>query len=79
MGTKLADFTLEELMIFCVSILGALGVFCGVIMKSKCEEIACCGCRIKRDIKAIIEEEKLALGKLPTPREEKEPESENSL
>jgi len=72
LGTKLQDFTLEELMIFCVSVMGALGVFCGVIMRSKCEEIACCGCKIKRNIEAIIEEEKLKLGKSTTPRKNEE-------
>lgn len=77
LGTKLADFTLEELMIFCVSVMGALGVFCGVIMRSKCEEIACCGCKIKRNIEAIIEEEKLKLGKSTTPRKEKNEEKDN--
>ncbi len=64
--TKLADFTMEELMLFVIGVLGALGGFMVVLQKSKCESI-CWGC-CKRDVKAVIEEEKLQLGKMPTPR-----------
>lgn len=77
--TKMADFTMEELMLFVIGVLGALGGFMVILQKSKCESI-CWGC-CKRDVKAVIEEEKLALGKIPTPRPqpkvEKEPEVEN--
>ena len=79
--TKMADFTMEELMLFVIGVLGALGGFMVILQKSKCESI-CWGC-CKRDVKAVIEEEKLALGKIPTPRPppkvekvEKEPEVE---
>lgn len=64
--TKMADFTMEELMLFVIGVLGALGGFFVVLQKSKCESI-CWGC-CKRDVRAVIEEEKLQLGKLPTPR-----------
>ncbi len=57
--TKMSDFTLEELMIFCVSILGALGGFMLILQKSKCESI-CWGC-CKRDVSAVLAEEKLQM------------------
>tara|TARA_R110001606_G_scaffold4365_6_gene20368 strand:+ start:3359 stop:3595 length:237 start_codon:yes stop_codon:yes gene_type:complete len=50
---------MEELMIFTVSILGALGGFMVVLQKSKCKSI-CWGCCI-RDVDAVIAEEKLEL------------------
>lgn len=78
--TKLQDFTLEELMIFSVSILGAFSACMTIILKtcfrSKCKTINLCCLKCERDTRAIIEEEKLELGKLPTPRESKEPEVE---
>ena len=55
----MADFTLEELMIFCVSMLGALGGFMVILQKSKCESI-CWGC-CKRDVQAVIAEERLQM------------------
>ena len=69
--TKMADFTMEELMLFVIGVLGALGGFMVVLQKSKCESI-CWGC-CKRDVKAVIEEEKLQLGKIPTPRPSPKP------
>lgn len=66
--TKLADFTLEELMIFSVSIMGALGGLLSILFKSKCKTIDCCCFKCERDVRAVIEEEKLELGKNPTPR-----------
>ena len=57
--TKMDDFTMEELMIFCVSILGALGGFMVVLQKSKCKSI-CWGCCV-RDVDAVIAEEKLEM------------------
>ena len=55
----MADFTMEELMIFCVSILGAVGGFMVVLQKSKCKSI-CWGCCI-RDVDAVLAEEKLEI------------------
>ena len=76
--TKMADFTLEELMIFCVSILGAIGGFFLILQKSKCKSI-CWGCCV-RDVDAVIKEERLQMtGSIATPRPllvEKEPEVE---
>ena len=74
--TKLQDFTLEELMIFLVSLLGAIGGVLTILFKSKCKTINCCCFKCERDVRAVIEEEKLELGKIPTPRESKEPEVE---
>lgn len=57
--TKMADFTMEELMLFVVGVLGALGGFMVILQKSKCESI-CWGC-CKRDVSAVIAEEKLQM------------------
>ena len=85
----MADFTMEELMLFVIGVLGALGGFMVILQKSKCESI-CWGC-CKRNVDAVIAEEKLQMtghtGE--TPRKpylikegkelnlEKEPETEN--
>ena len=66
--TKMADFNINELMLFIVGVLGAIGGFMVILQKSKCEEVNCCCMKCKRDVKAIIEEEKLQLGRMPTPR-----------
>jgi len=87
----MADFTMEELMLFTIGVLGALGGFMVILQKSKCESI-CWGC-CKRNVEAVIQEEKLKMtghtGKTPEPRrsdrlkekdiklEMKEPEPEN--
>jgi len=75
LGTKLQDFTLEELMIFVVSVCGALGVLLKVIFTSKCKDINCCCIKCNRDVDAVIAEERLeATGHTGnTPRE---PETE---
>tara|TARA_R110000787_G_scaffold2887_3_gene11177 strand:- start:1130 stop:1387 length:258 start_codon:yes stop_codon:yes gene_type:complete len=62
------DFNINELMLFVVGCLGSVGGLCLIIQKSKCKTIKFCGMGCERDIAAIIEEEKLQLGKLPTPR-----------
>lgn len=59
--TKLADFNINELMLFIVGVLGAIGGFMVILQKSKCEEVSCCCMKCKRDVKAIIEEEKLQM------------------
>lgn len=65
--TKLHDFTLEELMIFCASILGAIGVLLKVVFTSKCKTIDCCCIKCERDVDAVIKDEKLQLGRTTTP------------
>jgi len=57
--TKMADFTMEELMLFVIGVLGALGGFMIILQKSKCESI-CWGC-CKRNVDAVIEEERLQM------------------
>ena len=57
--TKMADFTMEELMLFVIGVLGALGGFMVILQKSKCESI-CWGC-CKRNVDAVIQEEKLQM------------------
>ena len=54
--TKLHDFTMEELMLFIIGVLGALGGFMLILQKSKCESV-CWGC-CKRNVEAVIAEER---------------------
>ena len=63
----MADFTLEELMIFSVSVMGGLGVLLSILFKSKCKSIKCCCISCIRDVDAVIKEEKLVRG-ISTPR-----------
>ena len=65
---QLESFDLNELMLFIIGVLGALGGLILAIQKSKCEEINCCCFKCKRNVQAIIDEEKLKLGKSITPR-----------
>lgn len=55
----MADFTMEELMLFVIGVLGALGGFMVILQKSKCESI-CWGC-CKRNVDAVIQEERLQM------------------
>tara|TARA_E500000318_G_scaffold35819_1_gene34909 strand:+ start:776 stop:1057 length:282 start_codon:yes stop_codon:yes gene_type:complete len=57
--TKMADFTLEELMLFIIGVMGALGGLLLTLQKSKCKSI-CWGCCV-RDVDAVIKEEKLEI------------------
>ena len=57
--TKMQDFTMEELMLFIIGVLGALGGFMVILQKSKCESI-CWGC-CKRNVDAVIQEERLQM------------------
>ena len=74
--TKLQDFTLEELMIFSVAVFGGFGACITIILKtcfrSKCKTINLCCLKCERDVKSVIEEEKLELTGHSgnTPREE---------
>lgn len=80
--TKMADFTLEELMLFIIGVLGATGGLLLTLQKSKCEEIGCCGCHIKRRVDLVIAEEKLEktghTGETPRLLSEPEPEQNNN-
>jgi len=77
--TKMDDFNINELMLFIVGVLGSLGGLCVIIQKSKCKKISCCGMGCERDVKAIIQEERLqATGHTgDTPRLQ-EPEGETT-
>ncbi len=83
--TKMADFTMEELMLFVIGVLGALGGFMVILQKSKCESI-CWGC-CRRRVDLVIAEEKLQMtgstGLTPKAKEDiklelKEPEPEKT-
>ena len=69
--TKMNDFTIDQLMLFIGGVLGSLGALLLVIQKSKCEEIKCCCWSCKRNVQAIIEEERLQItghtGNTPEP------------
>lgn len=57
--TKMADFTIDQLMLFIGGVLGSIGALMLVLQKSKCES-CCFGC-IKRDVSAVIAEERLEM------------------
>ena len=81
--TKLHDFTMEEMMIFSISVLGALGTCTALILKqlfrSKCKTINCLCFKCIRDTELVYKEEKLELGKTESKekKNEHEPEPEN--
>lgn len=80
--TKLDDFTMEEMMIFSISVLGALGTCIALILKqlfrSKCKTINCLCFKCVRDTELIYKEEKLELGKTESKENNTgEPEVEN--
>jgi len=57
--TKLDEFNLTELGVFIAGVFASLGALLVVIQKSKCSKINCCCVKCERDVKAIIQEEKL--------------------
>jgi len=76
----MADFTIDQLMLFIGGVLGSIGALMLVLQKSKCET-CCWGC-IRRDVSAVISEERLQMtghtGETPRLEKiEKEPEGEN--
>ena len=71
--TAMDDFSIDQLMLFIGGILGSIGALLLVIQKSKCEEVNCCCLKCKRNVQAIIDEERLKLtGHATTPRKEEE-------
>ena len=56
-STKMTDFNINELMLFIVGVLGAIGGLCVVLQRSKCE--TCCWGLIKRNVDAVIQNERL--------------------
>lgn len=82
--TKLHDFTMEEMMIFSISVLGALGTCTALILKqlfrSKCKTINCLCFKCIRDTDLVYKEEQLELGTTESKEkinENNEPEPEN--
>ena len=59
--TRMDNFNINELMLFIVGVLGALGGLCVIIQKSKCKKISICGMGCERDVSAVIQEEKLQM------------------
>ncbi len=55
--TQLEDFSLEQLSIFIVAILGACGGVCAVLFKSKCDRIETPCLKLHRNPEAITEPE----------------------
>lgn len=70
--TKMEDFTIDQLMLFIGGVMGSLGALLLIIQKSKCEHISCCCLKCKRNVQAVIEEERLQMtghtGGTPEPR-----------
>lgn len=59
--TQMTDFNINELMLFVVGVLGALGGLCVIIQKSKCKKIDLCCVKCDRDTDLIIKEERLQM------------------
>lgn len=57
--TKMTDFNINELMLFIVGVLGALGGLCVIIQKSKCKTLDICCIKCVRDTDLILKEERL--------------------
>ena len=58
---KLDEFNLTELGVFIAGVFASLSAFMVVLFRSKCEEISCCCWKCKRNVQAIIEEERLQM------------------
>jgi len=54
---KLEDFSLEQLSIFVVALMGGCGGLLAILFRSKCSKISCCGASIERDPEAITDPE----------------------
>ena len=54
---KLEDFSLEQLSIFIVAIMGACGGLLAILFRSKCSKVKLCGATIERDPEAITDPE----------------------
>lgn len=56
---KLDEFNLTELGVFIAGVFASIGALLVVLQKSKCQKINCCCLKCERDVKAILEEERL--------------------
>jgi len=59
--TRMNNFNINELMLFIVGVLGALGGLCVILQKSKCSKISICGMGCERDVAAVIADERLSM------------------
>ena len=55
------DYSIDQLMLFIGGVASSVVLVLLACQKSKCEEIGCCGCKIRRNVEAIIQEEKLKM------------------
>tara|TARA_R110000822_G_scaffold57122_1_gene143936 strand:- start:512 stop:745 length:234 start_codon:yes stop_codon:yes gene_type:complete len=55
------DYSIDQMMLFIGGCASSIVLILLACQKSKCEEIGCCGCKIKRNVDAIIQEERLKL------------------
>ena len=60
-ATRMNNFNINELMLFIVGVLGALGGLCVILQKSKCSKISICGMGCERDVSAVIADERLSM------------------
>ena len=76
---ELEPFTLNDLMLCIVGILGACGGLLAITQRSKCQ--FCCFGLIQRDVEAVVQSEKLELtghtGETPRLPKDPEPEPES--
>jgi len=76
------SYSIDQLMLFIGGCASSLVLVVLAFQKSKCEEIGCCGCHIKRRVDLVIADERLqktgSTGLTPKPikLELKEPEPE---
>lgn len=75
---KLADFTIEELMIFSATILASLGIFMKICFTSRCKKVVlCCGLLTCDREPSTIKENKDKEKKPIVEEPDTEPEPEN--
>ena len=55
------EFSIDQLMLFVGGCASSLVLIVLAFQKSKCTEIGFCGCKIKRDVNAVVKSEKLGL------------------
>ena len=76
---ELEPFTLNDLMLCIVGILGACGGLLAITQRSKCQ--SCCFGLVKRDVEAVVQSEKLELtghtGETPRLPKAPDPEPES--
>jgi len=56
---KLDEFNLTELGVFIAGVCASIGGLAAILFRSKCSKINCCCLKCERDVKAVIEEERL--------------------